>query len=269
MTIQSHRAARRPGVVAAYGRFLALACCIGVMGLASPAIAAPFDEAQTKEIQNLVRDTLLKNPEIIKEAIEELHRREEAKANESRKVELGKLYTAPSPYSTGQGDVTVVEFFDYNCGYCRKAFGEILKLLDSDKQVRVVFVEFPILSEESRMASRATIAAARQGKYFDLHKALISGSGRLSEEKILKAATSLGLNMDQLKKDMESPETDAVIEANLQLGTAMNVQGTPAFFVGDQAVPGAPENLRDVLAKYIKDVRANGCSACGSQNKKS
>lgn len=229
--------------------------------LAGP--AAAFDEAQTKEIHGIVKDYLIKNPEVVKEAIEALQRKEEEKATQARTAELGKLFTGASPYSVGQGDVTVVEFFDYNCGYCRRAFTEVLKLLESDKKVRVVFVEFPILSDDSRLASKAAIAAARQGKYFEFHKALLTGAGHVNQAKIDAAIAAAGVNAEQLKKDMDAPETDAVIEANLQLGTSMNVQGTPAFFVGDQMIPGAPENLSKALGKYVEGVRKNGCAACG------
>jgi protein-disulfide isomerase len=256
-----NRAASRACVAAALG--------VSLLSWTNPAAAAPFGENETKEIQGIVKNYLIAHPEVIKEAIEQLHRREEEKAVHARTAELGKLFSSPSPYSAGQGDVTVVEFFDYNCGYCRRAFGEVVKLIESDKNVRVVFVEFPILSEDSRMASKAAIAAAKQGKYFDFHKALLGGPGHVNEEKIWRAASSVGLNVDQLKKDMNAPETDAVIEANLQRGVSMSVQGTPAFFVGDQAIPGAPENLSQTLAKYVKDVRRNGCAVCGSREKKS
>jgi protein-disulfide isomerase len=247
-------------------RAMQRACAIAFLGFCfgglTPAVAASFDEAQTKDIQNIVREYLVKNPEVIKESIEQLHRREEEKAAESRKGELGKLYSSASPYSTGAGDVTMVEFFDYNCGFCKRAFTELLKLVESDKKLRVVFIEFPILSEESRLASKAAIAAAKQDKYFDFHRALLTGPGHVNEEKIFSAASSVGLNVDQLKKDMNAPEVDAIIEANLQLGTTMGVQGTPAFFVGDQIVPGSPENLHQILGKYVESVRANGCSVC-------
>jgi protein-disulfide isomerase len=255
-------------------RVITRACAVAVLGLSvcgvvEQAAAASFDDAQTKELHGIIHDYLIKNPEVIKEAIDQLHRREEEKATQARTVELGKLFTSPSSYSVGEGDVTVVEFFDYNCGYCRRAFSEVVKLVEADKKVRVVFVEFPILSEESRLASKAAIAAGKQGKYFEFHKGLFGGPGHINEEKIYRVAGTLGVNVDQFKKDMNSPEVDAQIEANLQLGTSMNVQGTPAFFVGDQVVPGAPENLHEVLGKYVEGVRKNGCAACGTPEKKS
>lgn len=221
-----------------------------------------FDQKQTEAIGAIVKDYLLKNPEVIREAIGELNKRQEAQAAENRKVALASLYKQDTPFVAGKGKLTVVEFFDYNCGYCRQAFDQLMKVADAEKDIRVVFVEFPILSEESRAASEAAIAAAKQNKYFEFHRALMSKPGPSDGEKALKVAAELGLNVEQLKKDMASPETAELIEKNLALGTSMGVQGTPAFFVGDEAIPGAPENLNQILAAAIQQTRTKGCSVC-------
>lgn len=221
-----------------------------------------FDQKQTEAIEGIVRDYLLKNPEVLREAITELNKRQEAQAAEARKAALAELYKQETPFATGKGKLTVVEFFDYNCGYCRQAFDQILKLTEAEKDVRVVFVEFPILSEESREAAEAGIAAAKQNKYFEFHRALMAKPGPATGEKALKVAAELGLNIEQLKKDMASKETAELIEKNLTLGTSIGVQGTPAFFVGDEAIPGAPENLAQVLAAAVQQVRTKGCSVC-------
>jgi protein-disulfide isomerase len=221
-----------------------------------------FDEKQTEAIQGIVKDYIVKNPEIIREAIAELSKRQEAEAAEKRKGELASLYKEDSPFASGKGKLTVVEFFDYNCGYCRHAFEEVIKLTDAEKDVRVIFIEFPILSEESRKASEIAVAAAKQNKYFEFHRALMGKAGPATEEKAMKVAGELGLNIDQLKKDMASPETAATIEKNLALGTAIGVQGTPAFFVGDEAIPGAPDNLKQILTAAVAQVRSKGCSVC-------
>jgi protein-disulfide isomerase len=128
--------------------------------------------------------------------------------------------------------------------------------------VRVVFIEFPILSEESRKASEAAIAAAKQNKYFEFHRALMAKPGPATEEKALKVASEIGLDVEKLKKDMASPETAELIEKNLNLGTSIGVQGTPAFFVGDESIPRAPENLKQILSKAVDQVRSKGCSVC-------
>jgi protein-disulfide isomerase len=246
-------------------RILSAALIAAVMA-AAPASKAQdsgtFDQKQTQAIEAIVKSYLMKNPDVIRDAITELNKRQEAEAAEKRKVELSSLYKQDSPFASGSGKLTVVEFFDYNCGYCRHAFDEIIKLTEADKDVRVLFVEFPILSEESRKASEAAIAAAKQNKYFEFHRALMVKPGPATEEKALKVASEIGLNIDQLKKDMASPETAAVIEKNLALGTSIGVQGTPAFFVGDEAIPGAPDNLKQILLAAVQQVRTKGCSVC-------
>ena len=221
-----------------------------------------FDQKQTEAIEGIVKSYLLKNPEILREAIGELNKRQEAQAAEKRKEVLSSIYKEDTPFASSKGKLTVVEFFDYNCGYCRHAFNEVIKLADAEKDVRIVFVEFPILSEESRKASEIAIAAAKQGKYFEFHRALMAKSGPATEDKALKVASEIGLNLDQVKKDRASPETAQLIEKNLTLGTAMGVQGTPAFFVGDEAIPGAPDDLKQVLTTAVQQVRAKGCSVC-------
>lgn len=221
-----------------------------------------FDDKQTQAIEGIVKNYLLKNPELLQEVIGELNKRRESAALEKRKEALASIYKSDTPFAVGEGKLTVVEFFDYNCGYCRHAFGDLVKLTEQEKDARVVFVEFPIMSEESRKVSEIAVASAKQGKYFDFHRALMAKQGPATEEKALQVAKDLGLNMDQLKKDRESPETAALIEKNLALGTAMGVEGTPAFFVGDKAIPGAPEDLRQQLQANIAQVRSKGCSVC-------
>jgi protein-disulfide isomerase len=234
---------------------------------AQPAAAAaaesgPFDATQAAAIRKIVRDYLLAEPELLREVIAELNKRQETAAAERRKDALGSIYKTDTPFTSGKGKYTVVEFFDYNCGYCRHAFNEVVKLTDAEKDVRVVFIEFPILSDESRKTSAVAIAAAKQNKYWEFHRAMMTEGGPATEDKALKVAAKIGLNIDQLKKDTASPETEAVIEKNLALGNAMGIEGTPAFFVGDKSIPGAPEDLRQILTGAIQQVRTNGCTVC-------
>jgi protein-disulfide isomerase len=248
------------------GPVIGAASLIGVgAALTMPSLAAEsgaFDAAQKEAIRAIVKEYLLEQPEILREAIGELNKRQEMAAEEERKKALASLYKEETPFSTGDGKVTVVEFFDYNCGYCRKAFQNLVDLSKQEKDVRVVFVEFPILSEESRLASQAAIASAKQNKYFEFHQALMAHSGRIDETVIFAEAKKVGMDVDKLKADMKAPEVDALIEKNLQLGTAMGVQGTPAIFVGDQAIPGAPEDLTKILAAAVTGIREKGCSIC-------
>ena len=151
-------------------------------------------------------------------------------------IAIPKADTAGNP----NGDITVVEFFDYNCGYCKRGLHDVIKLVESDPKVRVVFKELPILSKGSEEASRVAIAAGRQGKYWDMHKAMLEAKGQMNEANALAIATKLGLDIDKLKKDMASPEVEAEIKKSEALAKKMGVNGTPHFLVGDRAIPGRP-----------------------------
>jgi protein-disulfide isomerase len=140
-----------------------------------------------------------------------------------------------------KGTVTVVEFFDYQCGYCKRVFPSILALIQSDKRIRYVFKELPILGPASMLASRAAIAAWEidQKKYLPFHTALMASRGRLNEGKILRIAKDSGINPDELQKQMKEPEVFQELQNNLNLAQALNINGTPAFIIGNQIIPGA------------------------------
>ena len=159
-------------------------------------------------------------------------------------------------------DITIVEFFDYNCGYCRRGFADVTKLINTDSNLRIVFKEFPILSKDSELASRVALAAHEQGKYWELHRELISTRGTVDQSIALKAAKRLGLNMAKLRSDMNSPKIKDEIERVKKLANNLGILGTPHFFVGDRSVPGAPDNLFDLLSRHVADLRRTGCSYC-------
>lgn len=248
------------------GAIFGAAALLGVAAaVIAPSFAAEpdiFDAKQKDAIRAIVKEYLLQQPDIIREAIAELNKRQEMAAEGERKKALASLYKEQSPFSTGKGNVTIVEFFDYNCPYCRKSFNNLVKLTEEDKDVRVVFVEFPILSEESRLASQAAIASAKQNKYFEFHRALMEHTGPVKEDTVFKTAAAVGIDVEKLKADMKAPEVNEQIEKNLQIGTAIGVQGTPAIFVGDQAIPGAPEDLVRILKTAVAGIREKGCSIC-------
>jgi len=156
----------------------------------------------------------------------------------------------------------VVEFFDYNCGYCKRGFSDVAKLIDQDKNVRVVFKEFPILRDESEQASKVALAARMQGKYWEVHRDLISTKGLVNEAVALKVAEAHGLDMVKLKADMASPEVKAEIDRVKDLAQKLAINGTPHFLVGDRAIGGAPENLYDVLEGHVTELRKAGCTYC-------
>lgn len=245
-------------------RFLIAA---GVLALSAIAAVEPraattdqFDDEQEKAIQEIVRNYLLENPELLEEVISKLREKREAEAAVARREYLGDLYKPDSKYtrySMGEGDVVVVEFMDYNCPYCRKAYSVLRDFVD-EGEIEVRFVEFPVLGPMSTAATKAALAAEKQGKYAAFHDAMMAQNDRIDNEQVIfDTAETVGLDIEQLKKDMEDPEIEALIDENLQLGNQLAVQGTPEFFIGDTSIPGAPENLRDELDQAIAEARTN------------
>jgi len=235
-----------------------------------PAAPAPgdFSPQQRQSIEKIVKDYLIANPEIFLEVQTALESKLEQQQAERLKAAIAEnardIYRDPAADVAGnpQGDITVVEFFDYNCGYCKRGLHDVIKLIESDPKVRVVFKELPILSKGSEEASRVAIAAGKQGKYWDMHKAMLEAKGVMNEANALQIATKLGLDMDKLKKDMASPEVQAEIEKSEALAKKMGVNGTPHFLVGNRAIPGAPEDLYEQLAKNVGELRKDGCAYC-------
>jgi len=154
------------------------------------------------------------------------------------------------------GDVTLVEFFDYRCGFCKRVLGDVMALAAEDKRLRIVFKEFPILGEMSVVAARASLAADRQGKWAEFHTALMSAPGALDENRIMETAAGLGLDMDRLRADMESEAVTAIIARNRALAEQLGVRGTPAFLVRNAIEPGAVGY--DALVALVAGAREAG-----------
>ncbi len=200
-------------------------------------------------IERIVRDYLLKNPEVIEEAIGMLRARQEEarrKRAEAAIAENGEaLRSHPlSPVSgNAQGDVTVVEFFDYRCGFCKRALPAMEALLEEDRNVRVVWKEFPILGPVSDFAARAAMAADRQGRYYPLHLALMK-EPELTEQNVLEIAGRTGLDIERLRQDMEDPAIRAYLDETRTLAQQIGIGGTPAFVIGGTLVGGAVDAAR-------------------------
>lgn len=231
----------------------ALALC-----LCAPSVSA--EDLSTEQMQELVLQTIRDNPEIVMEAIQTLQAREEqAQASQAQAVlsaNRSALEQDPNAPVLGNpdGDVTVVEFFDYNCGYCRRTFEDVHNLIGGDTNVRVVMREWPILGEESVYAARASLASRAQGKYEEFHNALMRFEGRANETSVGIIAVELGIDIEQLKRDMDAPEVVAHIQTSMQLTQALNLNGTPAFIFGEQLVPGAIElNQMQALVAQIRE----------------
>ena len=220
--------------------------------------ADPAKTSVDKEaIEKILRDVLRTNPEIVVEAIEAYRAKQEAakqqKAREalaSRRKELDGGAMTPIG-GNPKGTVTVVEFFDYQCGYCKRVFPSILALLQSDKRIRYVFKELPILGPVSMIASRAAVAAWKidRTKYMPFHTALMASRGQLSEGKIMLLAKDSGIDPKQLQKQMKEPEVYQELQNNLNLAQSLNINGTPAFVIGNRIVPGAVplEELKRII----------------------
>jgi protein-disulfide isomerase len=227
-----------------------------------------FSEGQVKSIEKIVKDYLLGHPEILTEVQESYERKMEGARADAARAHLPLFYKALAnmksgldSMSVGSGDVTVIEFFDYNCGYCRRTLPDLVKLIENEPNVKVQFMEYPILAPESKDASRVAIAAAKQGKYFEFHKAMFT-INRASKDSALKAAEQVGLDMTKLKADMASPETDALLNQIADAAKQMFIDGTPTFVIGDKVNPGWTQY--EQLKEFVSEARKNGCQACAA-----
>jgi len=208
-----------------------------VLTTAITAIAGGFILSQTQ------KSYLLDNPEVIFEAIE-AHRvneeqRQKEQAENAIEDNIAKLTSSDAPsIGPDDADVTIVEFFDYNCGYCKRALPDVNAILESDKKVRFVFKEMPILGPTSTTAAQWAMAAFKQDKYFEYHSALMEFRGQKEEKSLEKIAKDLGLDVAQMKKDAKSKEVQEMIDADVALARKIGINGTPAFIVGKTLYPG-------------------------------
>lgn len=227
-----------------------------------PATAESFTPEQKSAIEALVRDYILQNPGVILESLAIMEARQRADQDRAQQQALldsrDALERAPGDPVLGNpdGDVTIVEFFDYQCGYCKTMTPPLMELVREDGGIRVVMKEFPILGPDSVLAARVALAAQRQGKYEPLHLALMGLRGRLNEGTILQVAAETGLDLTALAKDMADPEIEARIRANYDLAQTLSIEGTPAFTIGGTLVPGAAPKER--LAELVKKARDGG-----------
>ena len=194
-----------------------------------------IDKAMTRQvIEKYIKD----NPEVIRDALLGLasHEKEsEIKAG----IEKVRLDSGDPIMGNENGRIVVYEFTDYNCGYCKRMFAPIQKILANNDDVRMVIKEFPILSQSSVTAARAGIAAQKQGKFSLFHNEMMSYRGQINNASIMTAAGKSGLDLYQLQQDMDSPATTAIIERTRTGAAALSLNGTPAFIIGETIIPGA------------------------------
>lgn len=228
------------------------------------ALATPLaaQELSEEAIKKLALEAILENPEIVMEAVAILQARDaeraEAEAEAAISSSRDTLLGDPNAPVVGNpdGSVTVVEFFDYNCGFCRRAGPEVEALLAADSDVRVVYREWPILSEGSVFGARAALAAREQGMYAEMHKALMTARSRVDETTVMRIADDLGLDTEKLRVDMDSDAVEEHLQTTRALATSLGFTGTPSFVIGDTRVPGFVEV--DRLQAIVDQAREDG-----------
>lgn len=224
--------------------------------------AQEFTPQQSETIKNMIREYLFKNPQALREAIIELQayeQKQQQKAARQALAQYGKsLYRSPNSFVAGNpdGDVTLVEFFDYNCGFCRRSMKELMTLIDTDPNLKVIFKEFPILSQGSVYAARAAMASIKQGKYLEFHMAMMKLRGSADKTSVIDIAEEVGLDVAKLKKEMEKPYILNEIRDAQRTAAAIGINGTPGFVIGDRVIGGAVGIA--ALRRQIAAVRKSG-----------
>ncbi len=237
--------------------------------LAQAAGPSSFSDAQKSELHKIIKEYLLANPEVFMEVQQALETKMEKvqaeKLASALKDNAAEIYRAPTAPVAGnlKGDVTVVEFFDYNCGYCKKAFTDVIAAAEKDKNLKLVLKELPILSKGSEETARVALAAKMQGKYWEFHRAMLESQGQANEQTSLKAAEKLGLNIAKLKADMNGPDVKAEIARTRALAEKLGINGTPHFLIGERSVGGAPQGLNELIVQTAAEIRkSGGCKVC-------
>jgi protein-disulfide isomerase len=226
---------------------------------ASVAQHGAVEAAELEPFEQRVRDYLLNNPEVIMEALQILQERQRVAEEEELRQAIARrseeLLADPAAPVAGNpaGDVTLVEFFDYNCPYCRRVAPTVAGLVAADPDLRVVYKEFPILGPGSTFAARAALAAREQERYAPFHEAMMDAEGTLDERRVLEIARAVGLDLARLRDDMGDPAIEQAIARNLELAAALGITGTPSFVIGEQIIPGAVD--RGTLEALIAEVR--------------
>jgi len=243
-------------------RFLAPALvALALCGAPVTASAQSFSDGQRGEIEKIIKDYLLAHPEVLEEVSAELSKRQAAADAQKHEATIAEnaqaIFNSPRGVTIGNkdGDVNFVEFFDYNCGYCKRAMTDMIDLMKSDPKLKVVLKEFPVLGPGSVEAAQVAVAVRMQDptgkKYLDFHQKLLNGKGQADKARALAAAKEAGLDMAKLEKDIASPEVRATIEENFKLAEAMGMNGTPSYVIGKQVVVGAVglDNLKEKVGQ--------------------
>ena len=211
--------------------------------------AQSFSGAQKSEIEKIIREYLIANPEVLQEAIAALEKKQAADEAEKHQAAVKDnaqaIFNSPRQVTVGnpQGDVTFVEFFDYNCGYCKRAMVDMMELMKHDPKLKVVLKEFPVLGPASVEVARVAVAVRMQDKtgkkYLDFHQKLLSGRGQVDKARAIAAAKEAGLDVARIEKDLGSDEVRLTLEESLKLAEKLGLNGTPSYVIGPHVVVGA------------------------------
>jgi protein-disulfide isomerase len=239
-------------------------CFFPSLAFAEPSVV-PSDPAFQQAVEHVVEQYLRTHPEIIEETLQILQAKREAEERERVRVVIAArqedLLNDPNSPVSGNpaGDVTVVEFFDYRCGYCKQVAGAVTQLQKEDANVRVVYKDFPILGETSELAARAALASKVQGKHLAFHEALLASKNDLIQESLFAIATEVGLDIEQLQTDMQAPLIQSTIDRNRTLARELGISGTPGFIIGTELVPGALDlkDLKSLVAHIRKRTKGD------------
>ncbi len=246
---------KRLSRLAAIFAALAVIISLGVASLAhAQEAAAPLTKA---DVEKIVEEYLMNNGKVIMDSVDSYQRKSvQERSAQGIKDNYDKLYNDKDLPFIGNkdGDVVVAEFFDYNCGYCKRVFPEVQKLVEKDKNVKVVFIEFPILGPTSKTAAQWALAAHKQDRFFEFHAKMMEHNGQIDDAALREVAKAAGLDVDKAAKDAESSDVVMMVEKNLTLGQAVGVTGTPAFTIDEQFFPGAVP--ADELIKGVETARA-------------
>jgi protein-disulfide isomerase len=229
-------------------RLLAAAATAALLVLPAPSRAQSFSDTQKGEIEKIIKDYLVAHPEVLEEASAELDKRKQVAEAEKAKTQIKNhsdaIFNSPRQVTIGNagGDVTLVEFFDYNCGYCKRALADLTTIMKDDGKLRVVLKEFPVLGPGSVEAARVAVAVRMQDKgkkYFDFHQRLLNGRGQADKARALAAAKEAGFDVARIEKDINSDEVKVSLEESMKLAEALGLNGTPSYVVGEDVVVGA------------------------------
>jgi len=230
---------------------------MATMMISPVASANSFNDTEKQELENIFEDYLMNNPKVIMKSLDKFQVDQRAEAEQNRKKALEDNYediinTPDMPFAGNpNGDIVVMEFSDYNCGYCKKALPDVINLIDKDKNVKVLFVEFPILGPSSMEYAQYALAASLQGQYFEYHQRLMESKGPREKKTAINIAKDMGLDIERLEKDAKSSEVNKMIQSNRQLAAKLSLTGTPAFVVDKEVIGGyiPLSSMEEIIAK--------------------